>query len=58
MDITVGDGVPVRFTVREPKKAIGFEIMTKAGAATVDVAVLAAKPSWRQFCFNMQVLDE
>jgi hypothetical protein len=58
MDIRIGDADPVRFTVKKPKRAIGFELMTPPGVATVDIAIQADQPDWRQFCFNMQVLDE
>jgi len=57
MDITVGEQPPVRFSVAQPKRAIGFEITTEPGTATVDVAIQAQQPNWRQFCFNMQVVD-
>ena len=53
----VGDAPPIRFSTRDMGKPHGFEIETEPGTADVDVVITARRPSWRHFCFNMQVVE-
>ena len=55
LEVRVGDGLPVAFSVNDVGRVHGFDLPTEPGSADVDVTVSAPKPEWRQLCFNMQV---
>jgi len=57
MAVQVGDATPVTFTTAKNGEAVGFELMTEPVPDDVTVTITAARPEWRHFCFNMQVLD-
>ncbi|MFT5433081.1 MAG: hypothetical protein ACI9OJ_003786, partial [Myxococcota bacterium] len=57
MSVRVGDNPPIELTTNTVGRAIGFEVMTEPGPADLKFTITAARPAWRHFCFNAQVIE-